>query len=152
MNVEEHLKQLDIDLKSAPAPVGNYLPYRLAGNLVYLAGSICLRDGAMQFTGAVGKERSIEEGHAAARLCAINQLAILKSAIGELDRVKKMISLAGFVWAIEGFTDSPKVINGASDLFVAAFGEKGKHSRSAVSVSGLPAGSTVEVQSVFEIF
>ena len=152
MNVEENLKQLGIELKSAPAPVGNYLPFRCAGNLIYLAGSICLSDGAMQFTGAVGRECSIEEGYAAARLCAVNQLAILKAAIGELDRVKKMISLAGFVWAVEGFTDSPKVINGASDLFVAAFGEKGKHSRSAVSVSGLPAGSTVEVQSVFEIF
>ena len=152
MKVEENLKQLGIELKSAPAPVGNYLPFRFTGNLIYLAGSICLSEGKMQYTGAVGRERTVEEGYAAARLCAINQLAILKSALGDLDRVRKMISLAGFVWAVEGFTDSPKVLNGASDLFVSAFGENGKHSRTAVSVSGLPAGSTVEVQSVWEVF
>ena len=152
MKVEENLKQLGIELKSAPAPVGNYLPFRFTGNLIYLAGSICLSEGEMQYTGAVGKERTVEEGYAAARLCATNQLAILKSALGDLDRVRKMISLAGFVWAVEGFADSPKVLNGASDLFVSVFGENGKHSRTAVSVSGLPTGSTVEVQSVWEVF
>lgn len=152
MNVDERLKELGIELNAGPAPVGNYLPYRFSGNLIYLSGSICLSDGKMQYVGAVGRECSVDEGYAAARLCAVNQLSILKDAMGDLNRVKKMISLTGFVWAVEGFVDSPKIINGASDLFVAVFGENGKHSRAAVAVSGLPAGSTVEVQTVFEIF
>lgn len=149
--IEERLAALRLTLPPAPEPVGNYLPYRRTGNLLYLAGSICLRDGRMVYTGAVGAERTIAEGADAARLCAINQLAILSGALGSLDRVQQMVSLAGFVWAVPGFTDSPAVINGASDLLVEVFGDKGRHSRTAVSVSGLPAGSTVELQSVWEV-
>jgi enamine deaminase RidA (YjgF/YER057c/UK114 family) len=149
--IEQRLQALQLTLPPAPKPVGNYLPYRLTGNLLFLAGSICLRDGSMAYTGAVGDERTIAEGADAARLCAINQLAILQGALGSLDRVQQMVSLAGFVWAVPGFTDSPAVVNGASDLFVEVFGEQGRHSRTAVSVSGLPAGSTVELQSVWEV-
>lgn len=150
-SIKNRLVSLNLTLPVAPDPVGNYLPFRISGNLVFLAGSICMRDGAMVYTGAVGAERSVEEAVEAARLCAINQLAILNKAVGSLDRVKQMVSLAGFVWGVPGFTQSPAVINGASDLFVEVFADKGRHSRTAVSVSGLPAGSTVELQSVWEI-
>ena len=151
MEIEKRLISLGIKLPVAPEPVGNYLPYRISGNLVFLAGSICMKNGSMIYTGAVGESVTEENGMKAARLCATNQLAILKSAIGNLDRVKQMVSMAGFVWAKEGYTDSPKIINGASDFFVEVLGDKGKHSRTAVTVSGLPAGSTVEIQSVWEI-
>ncbi len=151
MEIEKRLESLGIKLPAAPEPVGNYLPYRVSGNLVFLAGSICMENRSMIFTGAVGDSVTEENGIKAARLCATNQLAILKSAIGNLDRVKQMVSLAGFVWAKEGYTGAPKIINGASDFFVEVLGERGKHSRTAVTVSGLPAGSTVEIQSVWEI-
>jgi len=150
MDIVSKLRSLGIVIPTAPKPVGNYLPYRITGHLIFLAGSICMTEGAMEYTGAVGKDRTEEEGIQAARLCALNQLAILQTALGSLDRVKQMVSLAGFVWAKEGFAAAPKIINGASDLFVEVFGEKGKHSRTAVTVSGLPAGSTVEIQSVWE--
>lgn len=150
MSIEAQLVENGIELRGGPTPVGNYLPYRVSGNQIHLSGSICLENGEMQFTGAVGRDQNLESAYQAARLCAINQLCILKDAIGDLERVQQLVSLTGFVWGVEGFTDSPKVINGASDLFVHIFGEKGKHSRAAVSVSGLPAGSTVEVQCVFE--
>jgi enamine deaminase RidA (YjgF/YER057c/UK114 family) len=153
MDIEANLASLGVVLATAPAPVGNYLPFRMCGNLVYLSGSITLCEGRIQYAGAVGRERSLEEGYAAARLCAVNQLSILKSALGgDLSRVRQVLSLTGFVWAVEGFVDSPKVINGASDLYVAVLGEAGRHSRAAVAVSGLPGGSTVEVQTVFEVF
>ena len=151
MNVEANLDRIGIQLEEAPSPVGSYLPYRITGNLVYLSGAICLRNGVLEYVGAVGGERTLEEGIEAAKRCALNQISTLKSAIGDLGRVRKVVHLAGFVWAVEGFKDSPKVINGASDLYAQAFGEAGKHSRAAVSVSGLPGGSTVEVQTVFEI-
>lgn len=151
MEIENRILSLGLELPDAPAPVGNYLPYRMTGNWVFLAGSICMKAGEMLYTGAVGRDCEEAQGYAAARLCAMNQLAILRSAIGDLDRVNKLVSMAGFVWAIEGYSQAPKVINGASDFFVEVFGEAGKHSRTAVSVSGLPAGSTVEIQTVWEI-
>lgn len=151
MSIEAKLAENGIRLTVGPAPVGNYLPYRVSGKQIHLSGSICLENGKMKFTGAVGREQSVETAYQAARLCAINQLCILKDAIGDLERVRHLVSLTGFVWGVEGFAESPKVINGASDFFVQIFGEKGKHSRAAVSVSGLPAGSTVEVQCVFEL-
>jgi enamine deaminase RidA (YjgF/YER057c/UK114 family) len=152
MTPESKLENLGLFLKSPAAPVGNYLPCRVVGNLVYLSGSICLEEGAVKYRGAVGREYSVEEGYLAARLCACNQLAILKAAIGDLSRVRKVVSVTGFVWGVEGFADSPKVVNGASDLYGEVFGEAGRHARAAVSVSGLPGGSTVEVQTIFEVF
>jgi len=150
MEIEKKLASMGIQLPVAPKPVANYLPFRISGNLIFLAGSICMKDGNMVYTGAVGSSRTETEGYDAARLCALNQLAILKQAIGGLDRVVQMISLSGFVWSDFGYTFAPKILNGASDLFVEVFGERGKHSRTAVCVAGLPAGSTVEVSSIWE--
>jgi len=150
MKTEARLEALNIKLPIAPNPVGNYLPYRISGHLLFLAGSICMVNGEMVHTGAVGSDVDEKTGILAARLCAMNQLSILKSALGDLDRIVKMVSLAGFVWSVPGYTQAPKIINGASDFFVEVLEEKGRHSRTAVSVCGLPAGSTVEIQSVWE--
>jgi enamine deaminase RidA (YjgF/YER057c/UK114 family) len=152
MNPESNLARLGIQLKTPPAPVGNYLPCRMSGNLIFLSGSICLEDGQLRYRGAVGREYTVEEGYLAARLCACNQLAILKSEVGDLARVRRVVTVTGFVWGVEGFADSPRVINGASDLYGEVFGESGRHARAAVSVSGLPGGSAVEIQTVFEVF
>ena len=152
MDVDSKLREIGIELKPAPAPVGNYLPWRLSGNMVFLSGSICMEDGELRYTGAVGGDRTLEEGYAAARLCALNQLSILKDALGgDLSRARRVVSLTGFVWGVAGFPEPQKVVNGASDLMVEVFGEAGKHSRAAVTVAGLPAASTVEIQSVFEV-
>lgn len=144
--IENKLKEMGLSLPSAAAPAGNYLPYRINGDTLVLAGVICSRDGAMTHTGAVGAAHSIESAQEAAKVCALNALAAIKSALGSLDRVREFIFVAGYVNAVQGFADSPAVINGASNLFAEVFGEAGKHARAAVSVSGLPKDSTVEIQ------
>jgi len=151
MSVEDRLNELGLSLPNPPAPAGSYVPWRRSGNLVFIAGSICLKDGSMVFTGKVGAERSEEEGYAAARVCILNSLAILKDAIGDLDKVVQVVMLNGFVNAVESYPDSPRVINGASDLLVEILGDKGRHARTAVSVYGLPLDSTVEVQLTVEV-
>jgi len=147
--IEEKLSQLNIVLPETSIQKGNYVPSVRSGNLLYLSGTLPLSNGKIVYDGAVSIDRTIEEAYEAARLCALNSLAVIKSEIGSLDQVKRIISLTGFVYAPIGFPDSPKVINGASDVLVEIFGEKGKHSRAAVAVSGLPLGATVEIQMGF---
>jgi enamine deaminase RidA (YjgF/YER057c/UK114 family) len=118
--------------------------------MVYLAGVISIKDGEI-ITGTVGDGRTIEEGYAAARACAISQLAVLASHIGSLDRVKNIVTVNGYVNAVAGFPDSPKVINGASDLFVEIFGDTGRHVRAAIGVSALPRNALVELQMTVEV-
>jgi len=149
--VEQNLAALGLTLPAAPAPVASYVPTVRTGNLLYCAGTICLRDGQMTHTGQVGKTQTIESGAEAARVCALNALANIKAALGTLDAVARIVFVSGFVNAVDGFEDSPAVINGASDLLVAVFGEAGKHARAAVAVNGLPKGSTVEIQLVVEV-
>ncbi|PWU06057.1 MAG: hypothetical protein C5B43_02375 [Verrucomicrobia bacterium] len=151
MNIEAELKKLGFVLPEAPAAAGNYLPYVRTGNLLYLAGTICLVDGQMTHVGKVGDQQSIEAGYKATEVCALNALANIKLAMGSLDLVKRIVFVGGYVNAIPGFTESPAVINGASDLFVKLYGEMGKHARAAVAVSGLPKDSTVEIQCVVEV-
>lgn len=110
-----------------------------------------MADGKIQFTGKVGKERTIEEGYQSARLCVLNCLGVVKSLAGSLDRVKRVVKVNGFVASADGFTDQPKVINGASELLVELFGEAGKHARAAIGVNELPLGSTTEVEIIVEI-
>ncbi len=145
-SIEKKLHEMGLTLPSPAAPAGNYLPYRIHGDTLILAGVICSRDGEMTHTGAVGEHQTIESAQEAARVCALNALASIKSALGSLDRVRTFLFVSGFVNAVPGFSDSPAVINGASDLFAAVFGEAGKHARAAVSVSGLPKDTTVELQ------
>ncbi len=150
--VEARLSELGIKVPEAAAPVANYVGYVKAGNLVFVSGQVTLKDGKFMYQGKLGAEISLEDGQSAAKLCAINILAQLKAACdGDLDRVRRIVRLGGFVNSTPAFTDQPKVINGASDLMVAAFGDKGKHARAAVSVASLPAGVAVEVDAVAEI-
>ena len=144
------MQNLGYELKAAPAPAANYLPWRISGNQLFLSGVLAMRDGQMTHTGQVGAEQSVESGYEAAKVCALNVLAGIKGALGSLDRVKQFLIVNGFVNAVAGFTDSPQVINGASDFLVEVFGDPGRHARAAVAVTGLPKGSTVELQVVVE--
>ena len=149
--VEERLKELGLTLPPAPSPGGKYLPYRISGNILFLAGVICVADGTVAYEGQVGGEQTIETGYEAARICALNALATIKEAIGDLDKIEKFLYLGGYVNAVSGFGQSPQVINGASELFVDVMGERGMHARAAVAVAGLPANATVEIQVNVEV-
>jgi enamine deaminase RidA (YjgF/YER057c/UK114 family) len=149
---KERLKALGIELPAGPAPIANYVPYVVTGNLVFVSGQGTFKDGKLQYIGKLGREFGIEEGQQAARLCAINVLAQLAKACGgDLDRVTRVVKLGGFVNSTPDFTAQPKVLNGASDLFVAVFGEFGRHARFAVGAPSLPDDIAVEVDGVFEI-
>ena len=151
MNPEAKLTELGLALPIPPAAAGSYVPTVRTGNLLYCAGTICFLNGQMTHTGQVGKEQTVETAKKSAEVCALNTLANIKAALGSLDRVARIVMVNGFVNAVDGFTDSPAVINGASDLFVKIFGDAGKHARAAVAVNGLPRGSTTEVQVVVEV-
>ena len=144
------LTKLGYSLPAPPKAGGNYVPAKTVGRLVYLAGVVSIIDGAF-VTGTVGAGRTIEEGYAAARACALTQLAVLKQHLGSLESVKQIVSVNGYVNAVPGFEDSPKVINGASDLLVEIFGDAGRHVRAAIGVSALPRNALVEVQMTVEI-
>ncbi len=150
--VDARLAELGIEVPEAAAPVANYVGFVKTGNLVFVSGQVPLKGGAFKFQGKVGAEFSVEDGQAAARLCAINIIAQLKAACGgDLDRVRRIVKLGGFVNSTPEFVDQPKVINGASDLMVEVFGDKGKHARAAVSAGALPFGVAVEVDAIAEI-
>jgi enamine deaminase RidA (YjgF/YER057c/UK114 family) len=144
--IEEKLRGLGLVLPSPPSPGGNYVPHRINGNTLILAGVICVLEGNVTHTGQVGREQTVETGAAAARVCALNTLAAIKGALGRLDRVQEFLYLGGYVNAVADFGQSPQVINGASDLFVQLYGDAGKHARAAVAVAGLPRNATVEIQ------
>ena len=151
MNYEAKLSELGLKLPNPPAAAGSYVPTVRTGNLLYCAGTICMVDGNMTHTGQVGREQTVDAAKKSAEVCALNTLANIKAAVGSLDKVARVVFVSGFVNAVDGFADSPAVINGASDLFVKVFGEAGKHARAAVAVNGLPKGSTTEVQVVVEL-
>jgi enamine deaminase RidA (YjgF/YER057c/UK114 family) len=150
--VEARLKELGITLKEPAKPIANYVPYVHTGSLLTVSGQICLdSDGKLVAVGQLGAGVSIEDGQKAARACAISLINQVKAAIGDLDKVKQVVRLGGFINSASGFTDGPKVMNGASDIMVAVFGDKGKHARSTVGVSALPANAAVEVEGTFEV-
>jgi enamine deaminase RidA (YjgF/YER057c/UK114 family) len=149
--VEETLASLGIKLPVPPAPAGSYVPVVVTGNLAFVAGQIPTEGGQVKFRGKVGRDLTIEAGQQAARLCTINALAQLKSALGSLDRVKRFVKITGFVNCDPSFTDQPTVINCASDLLVQVFKDNGKHARAAVGVSSLPLDSAVEIEFIAEI-
>lgn len=146
MSVERKLAELGLTLPEAPAPVASYVPAVKQGNWVYVSGQIPLRDGKVRVTGKVGSEVTLEDAQQEARQCALNALAVIKSVAGSLDNVERIVKVTGFVACTPDFTDAPKVVNGASDLFVEVFGDKGKHARSAVGVAALPLDVPVEVE------
>jgi len=148
---EEKLKQMGISIPEAVKPLAAYIPAMQVGNLVMTSGQVPISDGEVKYQGKVGKELSEEEGKAAAKLCALNCLSAVKSVIGSLDKIKRVLKLTVFVCSAEGFTAQPKVANGASEFIVEIFGEAGKHVRSAVGVSELPLNSAVEIEMTVEI-
>lgn len=152
--VDATLKELGIELPQPAAPVANYVPYVVSGGLVTISGQLPLgRDGKLgsAHTGRVGTDVTPEAAKEAARLCAINLVAQLRAAIGDLDRVKRCVRLGGFISSPAEFTAHAQVMNGASDLMVAIFADKGRHARSTIGVAGLPLGAAVEVEGLFEI-
>lgn len=149
--MDARLKQLGIDLPDAPAPAANYVPYILAGDMLYVSGQISQMNGTL-IVGRLGEDMAVEEGVAAARACGISILAqVRKACQGNLERVKQVVKLTGFVNSTPDFTDQPKVINGCSDLMVAVFNKFGPHARSAVGVASLPLGVAVEIEAIFQI-
>ncbi|MEE8214865.1 MAG: RidA family protein [Alphaproteobacteria bacterium] len=149
--IESRLNELGITLPEPAPAVANYLPVARAGGLLFVSGQLPLDGGKVAWTGRLGEALDIDEGRQAARLCAINMLAQLRGALdGELDRVRRVVRLGGFVASAEDFIDQPQVINGASDLMVEVFGEAGRHARAAVGVNVLPLGAAVELEGLFE--
>lgn len=150
-HIETILAELGITLPRPMAPIANYVPYVVTGNLVVVSGQIPAIDGKIAFAGRIGEGLAIDQGKEAARLCLINVLAQLKAACGDLDRVRRVVRLGGFIAAPPEFTQHAQVMNGASDLAVAVFGEAGRHARSTIGVPSLPANAAVEVEGMFEI-
>ena len=150
--VEARLASLGIELPTRPTPVASFLPFRVSHGLVFLAGQTCERDGRVQYTGQVGSDLDVETGKRAARACALNLLAALReSCEGDLDRVARCLRVGGFVQAAAGFPRVPQVIDGASELFIALWGDAGHHARTAVGVATLPQNAAVEVDAIFEL-
>jgi enamine deaminase RidA (YjgF/YER057c/UK114 family) len=151
MSIDARLKELGISLPEAPAPAANYVPYVISGPLVFVSGQISRDDNGL-ITGKLGGGLTIEQGQAAARACALALIAQLRAACGgDLGRLRRVVKLTAFVNCTPDFTDQPQVVNGASDLMVAVFGDAGRHARAAVGAPSLPLGVAVEVEGVFEI-
>ncbi|MBL0881850.1 MAG: RidA family protein [Chitinophagaceae bacterium] len=148
---EDKLKSMGIDLPAPTNPVANYVKFVRTGNLVFLSGHGPSNSEGKYTAGKLGKDLSIEEGYAAAKLTGINLLSTLKVAVGDLSKVKRVVKVLGMVNSIDSFTDQPKVINGFSDLMVAVFGDKGKHARSAVGMVSLPMNMAVEIEMIVEV-
>ncbi|MEP0321668.1 RidA family protein [Bauldia litoralis] len=150
--IEARLAALGIELPTPGKPGANYVPFVITGNLVFISGQVPLAPDGVKFVGKLGQEYGIEEGQQAARLCAVNILGMLKAAVGDLDRISRVVKVLGFVNAVPDFTDVHKVINGASDLITEVFGDDvGKHARSAIGMGTLPLGVAVEVEAIAEI-
>lgn len=152
MSIENNLKKYSIVLDEAAAPAGNYVPFVISNNLVFISGQLPFKNGIIPKTGIVGDDVSIEEAIEMSKLCALSLLSQLKVACdGNLNRIKRVVKLGGFVASSPKFTDQPKIINSASEIMVKIFGEHGKHSRFAVGVSSLPLNAPVEIEGIFEI-
>ncbi|UTW54268.1 RidA family protein [Kordiimonas sp. SCSIO 12610] len=152
MSVADRLTSLGIDLPKPAAPVANYVPFVISGNIISISGQIPMGPDGLAFQGKVGQEVSIDDAIRAAHLCALNLIAQMNAAVdGDLERISRVIKLGGFVNCVDGFGDQPKVINAASDLMVDVFGDKGRHSRSAVGTNALPMNVPVEIDALVEI-
>jgi enamine deaminase RidA (YjgF/YER057c/UK114 family) len=150
--IDDRLAALGIELPRPSTPAANYIPWVRTGNLIHVAGQISQWQGERRFIGKLGKDFSVDEGRAAARLVVLNVLAQVRDATGgDLDKVRRVVKLNGFVNGVQEFTDQPAVINGASDLLVEIFGEAGRHARSSVGVASLPFGVAVEIDAIFEV-
>jgi enamine deaminase RidA (YjgF/YER057c/UK114 family) len=151
MSFELRLKELRIELPAAPQPVANYVPVVRVGDLLYLSGVLPSKEGQLVMTGKLGADVSIEQGVAAAKLAVLNAMAIVKAEAGSLDRVKRIVKMVGHIASASGFTDQPLVLNGASDLLVAVFGEAGRHARVAVGAAELPRRAPIEIELIVQV-
>jgi enamine deaminase RidA (YjgF/YER057c/UK114 family) len=151
MSIEEKLKAMGITLPETPKPMAAYIPAIQTGDLIFTSGQIPILKGELKYKGKLGAEISKQDGYEAARQCAINALSAIRSLIGNLDKIEQVIKVVGFVASANGFTEQPAVVNGASELLLAVFGEKGKHARSAIGVAELPLGVPVEVEMVVQV-
>ncbi len=151
MSIADRLQQLNITLPPAPKPVAAYVPAVRTGNLLFISGQLPSADGRLRYAGKLGADVSPEDGYAAARLAAINALAVAQGELGSLDRVTRVVRVMGHVASAPGFTGQPGVINGASELLVEIFGEQGRHSRAALGAAELPLGAAVEVEMILEV-
>lgn len=148
---EDRLAELGIELPETPAPIGSYTPTQLVGNLLYTSGVLPMRDGEIAYSGVVGAGMTVGEASEAARLCALNILAMVRQATGSLDAVEQVVQLTGFVRSAPGFAQQPKVLNGASDLLFAVFGDRGRHARMALGTTELPLGAAVELSAIIRV-
>ena len=151
MSYEKKLNELGLTLPAPPKPVANYLPVVRAGDLLFLSGVLPSRDGQLIMTGKLGQALSIEQGMEAAKVAVLNALAIVRGEIGSLDSVKRIVKMVGHIASAPGFTDQPQVLNGASDLLVAIFGEAGRHARVAVGAAELPRQAPVEIELIVQV-
>lgn len=151
MSAEDRLRALGLQLPPPPKPVASYVPAVRSGNLLFLSGILPMKDGKPAWTGKIGRELTVEQGAEAARLACLNALAVVKAEIGSLDAVSRIVRLGGHVASAEGFTQQPAVVNGASDLLVAIFGDEGRHARLALGAYELPLGAAIELELIVEI-
>ncbi|HXG30186.1 MAG TPA: RidA family protein [Thermodesulfobacteriota bacterium] len=152
IKAEQRLRELGIEILQTPAPLGSYKPAVISGDLIFISGQLPIKEGRLLYKGKVGAEVSVEEGMDAARMAAINAISIMKGELGDLDRVRRIVKVTGYVSSASGFDMQASVVNGASDLFYQVFGEEGRHARVAVGVYELPLGSPVEIEVIAEIF
>jgi enamine deaminase RidA (YjgF/YER057c/UK114 family) len=151
MNAEEKLRQLGLTLPAAPAAVGAYVTWVRVGSLVYTSGQLPWKEGKLLYTGKVGAEVSPEQGYHAARQCALNALAQLQAALGDLEKVRQLVRLDGFIHAAPGFQEHPKVLNGASDLLVEVLGPRGRHTRTALGINEMPLDAPIQISLIAEV-
>ena len=150
-NVEQKLTQLGLVLPETPKPVAAYIPAKQAGNLVFTAGQLPMVNGELISKGLLGQDVEIDEANKAARICTLNALAAIKGVVGDLDRIKQIVRVVGYVASVPTFTQQPAVVNGASELLLEIFGESGKHARSAVGMAVLPLNASVEIELTVEV-
>ena len=152
MNIENKLKELNIELPNAPDPVGAYVAFKKVNNLLFISGQLPISNDGKMIKGQIGKDLTLEDGQKASKLCVINILAQVKKALnGDLNNIKNCVKITGFVNSTDDFKNQPKVINPASETLSAVFGDKGKHARVAISSNSLPLGAAVEIDAIFEI-
>ena len=151
MEIEKKMKRLGLELPEVPKPVASYVPAVRSGNQVFTSGQIPFVKGELKCRGRVGEDLSVEEGYECSRIAALNCLAAIQSVIGDLDRIEQVVRVTGFVNSAPGFDGQPRVLNGASDLLVEIFGEKGRHSRLAIGTNELPLGAPVEIDMIVEV-
>ena len=151
MPIDDRLKELNLTLPPLPKPLASYVPAVITGNLLVISGQVPIEKGKIVQPGKLGRELSVKQGQQLARLCVLNGLAAAKQALGSLDRIRRVVRVAGYVASADGFQQQPAVVNGASDLLVEIFGENGRHARVAIGVNELPLGCGVEVEFMFDV-